>query len=628
MKQMNVPAFSAPQIGYKLYNRFRGVDYSTDESMIDDSRSPLALNMISDEGGSPAKRLGWRTLHTFEDGGRVNGIFPFRDKAGKEETIVHQKETLYRITTDKDGKITQETLLAGVGDAISRGFYQLGKLYILTGTAYLVYDGTAAARVRDKAYTPITSITRAPTGGGKAYEDVNLLSGWRKNSFAGDGSSTTFVLDVKELSTKHSVSAWINGGDETKSGFTVNFAAGTVQFNGAPARDPNGTDNVTIKFYKQPDGNGALIEGCTVFGMFGYGSDNRVFLSGNRSELCREWYSGLSDPTYFPSRNYINVGNYAPIVQYLKYQGELLVIKQDNRQEATIWHHTAEMKDDGAIFPLREGVFGVGGIAGGAACTLLDDPLFLSPYGVYAPVNTFAGSMFQRGLQARSKRINPRLTREPRLDAAIAVCWKSYYILCVDAHCYIADANQDKANGGYEWYYWDNIPACCFAANMDDLYFGTQDGRLCRFNNDIVGEDGTVLMRAYNDDGAPIRWEWRSKLDSLEYPTRYKTLKKAGNAVQLTAFTRSSCDVLLRTERDFGTLKAQPVVDIMDFNDTDFERFTFSTLKNQTIPYKAKVKKFLYLQIIMRGESMDEGAGVLSAALRYSLGGYAKKRKL
>ena len=69
---------------------------------------------------------------------------------------------------------------------------------------------------------------------------------------------------------------------------------------------------------------------------------------------------------------------------YLKAQGELLLIKKDNRQEGTIWHHSGAMLNDVATFPLKEGVPGYGAIAKYSSANLNDDPLYLSPRGVYA----------------------------------------------------------------------------------------------------------------------------------------------------------------------------------------------------------------------------------------------------
>lgn len=64
MKTMTVPDFSTPTIGRKSYKRFRGVDYSTDETQIDDGRSPRAVNVIADEGGAPERRWAGAQLLT------------------------------------------------------------------------------------------------------------------------------------------------------------------------------------------------------------------------------------------------------------------------------------------------------------------------------------------------------------------------------------------------------------------------------------------------------------------------------------------------------------------------------------------------------------------------------------
>ena len=86
MRQMTVPNFKTPETGYKIYQRFRGLDLSTDETQIDGSRSPKMVNMISDSGGYPEVRVGWRALHAFTGGGKVNGIYPF-GRTGKRSSL-------------------------------------------------------------------------------------------------------------------------------------------------------------------------------------------------------------------------------------------------------------------------------------------------------------------------------------------------------------------------------------------------------------------------------------------------------------------------------------------------------------------------------------------------------------
>lgn len=632
MKQMAVPAFAKPQEGYKVYQRFRGVDYSTDETQIDDSRSPRMVNMISDSGGYPELRLGWRTLHTFAGGGKVHSIYPFIQD-GVRHMIAHVGTQLVRLVprTDLDEEAYTETvLMTGLHDARSQGFYFGGDLWVLTGAELVHYNGLVAKKAQDQAYVPTTSTSCLPTGGGTANEKVNLLSPWRKNTFVTDGTTKKFVVDTKKIDAGSTVQAWQND-TEITSGITFDAETGAVTFTTAPAKPPaEGVATLTIKFKRTTEGNADKINKCTIFTTFGVNTGSRVFLAGNPDEPNTEYYCGLNDPTYWPDQQFIRVGtdNFA-IVNYLKYQGELLVIKEDNRQENTVWHHTAEINSTTgtALFPLKEGVTGIGGVAPMSCQTLRDDPLFLSPQGVFAPVLTYTMNTLERNLQCRSTRINVRLMKEEDLEKAISAVWRGYYILCVNGHCYVADANQNRDKGGYEWYYWEGIPAYSFGVDAKNLYFGTEDGRLCRMNSDLVDEHENPLMRAYSDDGEAIEWEWRSKLDHLDRPTWLKTLYKRGCGVQLKRFTRGDVEVYLRTEKDFGTLIDTVKTDKFTFSDVSFKRFTFGTTRNLMFILKKKLKKFMFVQVILKGKAKNSGAGLYMVALYYSVDEAAKKKR-
>ena len=637
LKPISMPSFTQPAQGYKVYQKFRGVDFLTDETQIDDSRSPWAVNLISDAGGYPEKRLGWRTLYQLQDKARINGIWSFVID-GEKQMIVHSGDRLLKLrqegsssTSWGDGSaITVVVLKTGLNNDKSTGFYFNGDLWILTGKEYLHYDGNTAAYVEDEAYIPTTTIGAKPTGGGTSYESVNLLSKRRKNTFIPDGSATQFTVDTRKIDEGSTVKVW-NNGSEITSGVSFNPQTGVVTVSPAPPKPAaSGTATLTIQFDKTTQNAADKIKKCKIFTTFGINNSTRVFLSGNPDNPATEWYSGLKDATYFPDNQSIEVGTSDfKIVGYAKYQGELLVLKEDNRQEITIWNHTAETSENGtSIFPLKEGLNGIGAVGSYAIQTLLDDPLFLSPRGVFAPVTSYTYPNIQRSLKCRSERINPYLTKEKNLENAVSAVWQGYYILAINNHAYVADSNQDKSDGGYEWYYWDNIPARCMSTEDDILYFGTDDGRICRFNNDMVDIYGDRIMTAYSDDGQPIQWEWRSKLDSFGYPTRYKTLHKRGNGIQLKAFTRSSCEIWLRTEKDYGVKIDTPTADIFNFLDIDFNRFTFSGLDVQEILFKKKIKKFLFIQIQLKGKELNEGFGIYSAALHYNIGGYAKRKRL
>lgn len=407
MRQMAVPSFKAQQTGYKVYQRFRGLDLSTDQTQIDDSRSPKMVNMISDSGGYPEVRVGWRVLHSFEGGGKVGSIYPFTID-GVRQMIVHVGTRLVRLMKEEKAiHYTEKTLMTGLTEGLSQGFYFGGDLWILTGGEYIHYDGVGAKKVEEEAYVPTTSILRGSTGA-KTNEAVNLLSPWRKNTFVTDGSNKSFTVDTgkidkgsivtAEYTDKNGKKVTIKSGDKvsgtTRDALTFDPETGKVTLDTAPpAPAAAGVATLTITFQKTTEGAADKIRKCRVFTTFGVNTGSRVFLAGNPDKPATEYYSGLNDPTYFPDNNFVNVGTSSfSIVNYLKYDGELLVIKEDNRQENTVWHHTAEIDavTGKAIFPLREGVSGIGGCARFSCQTLRDDPLFLSPQGVYAPCLTTA----------------------------------------------------------------------------------------------------------------------------------------------------------------------------------------------------------------------------------------------
>ena len=623
MKRVSVPNFSSPSIITRQYRSFRGLDYSADESQIDGSRSPLAVNMISDAGGWPQKRLGWRVLRRYT--GRINGIYPYRKDDG--ELIVHAGAAIYR---DAESPVK---LRDSLKDDYSTSFYMANKLYILTGAQYLVYDGSSVKNVSDDAYTPTTSYGMKPTGSGTAYEKVNLLSPWRYNKFTGDGESKVYQLDVKDLEDGKTVTVKVDGTELKTGDFSVDYKAGKITFDTAPKKPANGLDNVEIKFCKtsklkdSTEKAESLILNCTICTTYGVSTEDRVFVTGNPKHPATEYYSGLGDPSYFPDINFVEVGSADwPILNYLKFQGDLVIVKEHNAQEYTVWHQSGELLSGVAAFPLRPGVAGIGAVAKRGAQQLLDDAMFLTPRGVFARVNSVALAKVEQGVKCRSNRINRDILSRTDLKDAVSVVWDGYFILCFPAtgECFVADSNQPQSNGGYEWYYWKNIPARVFAQETGVLWFGTSDGRLCRLNNDVTDKEGNIQMDAYNDDGQPIEWVWATKMDDFGNIGMFKNLTKRGCVIQFKTAVQSSCDIYLRTEKDFGVKKRSESLRQLDFEQLDFEKWTFNTLPNNIRSLKSKVKKFQQLQVILRGKELDEAFGVLEIVLRATAGNPVK----
>ena len=618
---------SGVSINTTTYGQFKGVDFSTDPSLVDRSRSPFSVNMVADAGGMPEKRLGWRTLNTIEK--PVNGLFvAVIDQ--QQHFIAHGGTKIYEFFPKQEKAVE---LKSGVTSSRSVAQNMGGKLWILTGGEYLVYDGKDVKDASDGAYIPTTVIGAEPAGGGELFENPNMIQPKRKNEFIPDGTSTDYQLDSTNIDADE-VTATV-AGEEKKEGtdFTVDREKGIVKFNKAPEKPPVGKEGqVIITFSKKVDGYYDRVAKCRIMTAYGIGTTDRIVISGNPEFPNRDWTSGLNDPSYFPDLGYSLVGTEATAIMGYRRIGEYLaIIKEDNGQDSTVFLRSASLNSKGeAVFQTRQSIAGVGAVAIHGFGNILDEPLFLSGTGVYA-ITTNALTA-ERIVQNRSFYVDPRLTQEEGLEQAEAVSWNGMYLLAVNGHVYLLDGRQNRSYRAksqsdyiYECYYWENVPAACWLDHKDGatetLYFGTSDGRICRFNSDID------TMQRYADDDKAILAIWSTMADDDGDVTLLKTMIKKGNSVTIKPYTRSSAQIYFRTEQDPVEFFATgDTLDIFDWEDIDFTRFTFnSNDAPREILFNTKVKKYKRLQIIVKNDAVNEGFGIFGITKHFVVGNFAKR---
>ena len=135
-------------------------------------------------------------------------------------------------------------------------------------------------------------------------------------------------------------------------------------------------------------------------------------------------------------------------------------------------------------------------------------------------------------------------------------------------------------------------------------------------------------MSRYSDDGEAIDAVWATKYDDDGSPAVMKTMLKRGCCVTIKPYARSSGAVYFRTDRTSGEEKkaAEKPMDILDFNDIDFERFTFNTDDSpQEIFLNRKVKNYKRLQIVVRNSQVNEGFGIFQITKHYVVSGFARR---
>ena len=607
----------------KTYSGFRGVDFSVDPALVDDSRSPWAVNMIAGAGGVPEKRTGWRTLTQVE--GRVNGLFHAKLK-GESHLIAHAGNKLLRWYTDgTDAEVLRE----GLPDERSMAVYLSGKLWVFTGEELLSYDGEVVKTAEDSAYIPTTVIARAPTGGGVTYEAINLITPWQTVRFLGDGTSTVYQLPYEDIEELGEVT--VDGTATTA--YTKDLAKGIVTFTTAPAAPAAGAeDNVHITFKKSFEGYADRIEKCRVAVVWGVGGlSDRIVASGNPDRQNHDYTSGYSDGGYWPDSSYAVIGTEETAIVGYRRMGEgLAIIKEDNGQDSTVFIRTGVLDSKGeAVFTIRPCLGGAGGVSRFGFGNIGDEQLLLTGGGVYAiTTNSFTA---ERVTQNRSFRMDTLLRKE-NLSEAVCCSYDGCFMVFVDGKVYGLDGRLAKSYPSrndtaflYECFYWENVPARCVlnlvGGGEEKLFFGTEDGRICRFNTD----DTTVYR--YNDDGEAIVAVWSTKADDDGDPMRLKTLLKKGNAVTIQPYSRSSAKVLFRTEKDpAGRQIAQGTMDIFSWEDIDFSRVTFNANDGpQEVPFNRKMKNYKRLQIIIKNDAVNEGFGIYGIVKHFVVGNYSKK---
>ena len=609
-----------------IYNKFKGVDFSSDASLVDKDRSPYAPNLIADVGGMPEKRLGWRTLHQIEQ--PINGIW-YGEISGQKSFIAHGGTKIYKFTA-----VNFEVIKEDVNNAKSTAFFMrssddTGKIYILTGAEFLEYDGTTVKNVADDGYVPTILISRNPTGGGTVYEAVNLITGKRTESFLGNETDKVYQLSANKIDSIDKVEVLNSNGEKVEAtGYTTDLTTGKVTFNAVQKPVVAGQDNVFITYTKTVEGYADRINKCTISDLYGLGGSNRVFLSGNPDYKAYDWYSDIFKPNYFPDLNYSIVGTSdTAIMGYQRLGKYQMILKEDNQQDSTVFQRFGTLNDDGSVtFSVEQGVAGIGAISKHCFGMLADEPLFLSRQGIQAITSN--NILAERTIRNRSFFVDSYLTKETNLQNAVACEWNGFYVLCINGVAYVLDGKNKSYKErsiasydyNYECYYWTNIPAICLLSVAGELYFGTEDGKICKFNTDIGG----VLK--YNDDGKAIVASWSTLNDDDNAPHLYKSMTKKGCLVTIKPYARSSGTIYVSKDGNPRQLLRSGIMDILDWDDIDFDRFTFNTNDSpQDIFFKKKVKKYKRLQIIVENDALNEGFGVLQIVKTFTVGNYAKK---
>lgn len=557
------------------YSNFRGVDFSNKEVAL--HRSPDSLNMWKDYKNDLGKCIETRPdielVESYDN--TIFGLF-FYKVGNTEMKIVHCGTKLYKVVGS-----SRTEIFTGMKPFKSNAFVFNNILYIKDGINYLSYDGDTCKNV--VGYIPTTSIGRKPAGGGTIYEDVNMLSNYRKNTFLGDGKSTTYYLDSKSIDSIYQIK--VNGElKEFNKDYTVNTISGSVVFSappGAPLTD--GQDNVEITYGKTISGYADRIKKCTLLEVF----DNRVFFSGNQDYPNTIWHCSLNDPTYCSDLDYYNEGlDLAPVKSMVSGNNALWVFKEPSQANTTVFYHNPVVDSEyGKIYPSTHSSISTGCIA--TAINFNDDICFFSDRGMEAISGNIES---EQVISHRSSLIDSKLLSEINYKNMLLEEWQGYLLIIIDNKVYLADSRsmfKNENHSEYEFFYWElskNIT--CTKVKDGILYLGTEDG---------------IYTLTDNSDDRIVSSHWTTPQDEFNYPQYQKTTNKRGCVIDM-----SGTEITVSTK-----------IDNKEFEEIN----TYNTQKDYVVS-RIKKKKWKSIQLKFSSTKPFE---LFSNTLEAYVGGYIKR---
>ena len=552
----------------RIYSNFRGVDFRGDE--INLVRSPDSLNVWKDykETESIRTRPGMRLRESFTEA--VHGIYFYNDSL-----IVHSGTKLYKVTGDE-----HEVLYDGVSNSSGNSFVYEGVFYFKDGGHYLQYDGETIKDV--VGYIPTTTIARKPIGGGTKYEDVNMLSPYRKNSFLSDGGSFDYYLDTMNIDSDYLPVVTCNDEVVSTDEYEVDYVEGKITFSNyapdAPLTD--GQDNVIIEFKKTVPGYRENILNSTLLQIF----DNRVFFSGNKDYPNVVWHCSLNDPSYVSDLDYYREGlDSAQVRGLVAGNNALWVFREPSNANTTVFYHTPTLDEEyGKIYPSTHSSVSTGCI--GRAINFNDDIVFFSERGMEG----ISGDVTTEQIVAhRSTLVDRKLTAEPNYKDMILEEWEGYLLVFIGSKVYLADSRAVFTNENhieYDWFYWDmgkNITCTCVQDGV--LYLGTSDG-----------------IYTLDDREAAVESYWVTPKDKFKYPHKLKTTNKRGCVAEATG------DISVYAKLE----------------DTDFE--LIGTYEKVTDYFVSRIKRKKFKDIQLKFHSTTRFS-LETITLESFIGGYIKR---
>ena len=516
MAQLQVP--DAPREYATRYHELLGVDYQADQTEVDRRRSPEMINMISDFGGNPVKRdgfrrvgLGYAALITVDS--TTYGVYATDALLSVSKVALVGYEFVQTDTAPYYGNVGKimaafnyQQRIYIVAEHALVCFDTEKRTYTLQGTGtHMMSSGTvgeSAPIYEDNI--PDTVITLKPDGtGGTVLDDKNVASIYQRVNYLGDGTTTQYKIpnykkignwvkaEVKDANGDWQIVTATLGTPTTETGKTLdgtgtmtsNVVDPTVTFATAPpAAGSDQSDNVRITFvpFSMDEAEANVKKGFYNETFKNLLASKAVTFQSSRMFLAdkyRVYYSEVSDPFSISDLSWFDVDS--EVVGFTRSNNYLAILAKDNGR-STIYLASEETRTvdsqsgtQESYFRVKESNAGIGAIAPKCIATLSDEPMFLSKTGLFGILTNWQSEKYAVN---RSSRINRKLCKEPNLETAVGIAYNDYFYLAINGRMYVLDGRHkesDRAgNKPLEAYYFEGLPAIeSMCVVNDKMYF-------------------------------------------------------------------------------------------------------------------------------------------------------------
>lgn len=515
MAQQKLPDIPSPRT--TVYSNLLGVDFRSDQTEVERRRSPNMVNMISDMGGNPIKRDGYRRVANAYAGLVTAQSKPYgvrRDNAGV---------VIVPISIGSGQSVIVEDAQKAVTVPLSITFGEIKAVFGYQQYVFILFDN-GAVKVDTTKYNkgaeayevtgldtgmmssgalgstapvceeiiPLSIIGLNPNAEGTAGTVLygkNLMSIYQTYAYAGDGEATEFKIPlyskmgawakVEQMDSNGNWNTLAQGTDYTlgtpsdqqgvsldgETVGTFSVVDSTVTFTTAPPKPSStlaGEDNIRItvapfNMADKVDMNGTEVER-------GYYNENFKKLFDSNAHFFydarlflavveKTYYSEVNNPFLIPDNYWFDVDN--EVIAYQRMSSNLVVITKDTGKNTIFLAST--INDTATLGENMTVSFSVKPTNAGVGAITGNVGGVLNDEPMFLSATGLYGMLTNWSSEKyavnRSGRINRKMCKEPNLEDAVGCAFNGYYYLAVNSHIYILDGRHKDSTRSGETSY-------------------------------------------------------------------------------------------------------------------------------------------------------------------------------